>query len=199
MDPVSWKSEPYTGRTGLTGTGYEAPVRHGQELRFAIELDSGLAMEYPSGSIVRVRGQGLNEIGRPDRARSILGEGWADAIVSATVLRTQRQGVQVRLADGTTVTVRREFIVTEGNARPEEDVDDVPVSDHHELELGSEDEREDHARDDGEQEGSESLKRVPAGLDWRPTFIEVDERARQGFPNTEARMRGLDGVARDSI
>lgn len=62
-------------------------------------------MEYPPRTQVSIRGQGLKEIGRPDRARSILGHGWADAVVSATVLRTKRAGVLVRLAGRPTVTV----------------------------------------------------------------------------------------------
>lgn len=125
LDPVSLKSEPNIGRTRPTGKGFEASARHGQELRFEIKLDSGQAMEYPSGSLERVRGQGLNETGRPDRARSNFGEGRADAIVSATVLCLQLHGVQVRLHSGPIVTVRCEFIITEGNATPEDDSNDV--------------------------------------------------------------------------
>lgn len=84
------------------------------------------------------------------------------------------------------------------NARPEEQPDDVPTGPEHEITLGSEDEREDRASDDGELEGSESLRGVGAAQ-WVPTFISEDERERAGFPTTEPRMGGLDGIARATV
>lgn len=108
---------------------------------------------------------------------------------------SQRGGVQVKLPSGEAVFVRIKFVVEGGVIRSAEDLVDVAGAKLPKILLRSEDEREDRALDDGELEGSDSLRNVRAPGSWLPTYVRGDQREKQGYHSNEPRMRGIDDVA----
>lgn len=156
-------------------------------------------VERRAGDTLWVRGPGLNAPGAERRAEQIIGRGWRNAVEKATFLRARRgDKVQVRLERGPIVWVSPEYITSQPTA-PQRRAEVELVDALHDIELGSEDEREDGQGEDGEMEGSLSNRHARTDGAWTETYITADQRQLDGYQREfSSHMRTLDDAVRTS-
>lgn len=147
-----------------------------------------------------VRGSGLNSTATPKRAESILGNGWRNAVARATVLRLKDGDVtQVRLDTEEVLWVLPQFFTkqpTEDETRPGVWI----LGGEEAIDLGSDEEREDDRREEGEFEGSTSARHQRSERGWVRTHITQDQRTQDGYGRTNhGQMRGLDAALRGDV
>ena len=154
----------------------------------------------PEREVVWIRGPGLNAPGAENRARTICGDGWRNAVVRGTVLRVKRNGVKhVKLAHGGSIWVRPQFFTTApSEARPDSTF--VIVREVRDIDLGSDEEPDDTPVEEGEAEGAESIRVQRGEHNWMPTVVLSDQRTLDGYTrNYQPHIRGVEEALRGNV